>query len=113
MKHLRGGIAKGAINEMDADKKFAAWKLEKDSKVSNTKREAADKTRTEGKKRLDAETKVRETIAKKVAAKYAVEAAKEAKAEAEAAEAAAEAAATEVAVTTEGAATEATETPAE
>jgi small subunit ribosomal protein S16 len=84
MKHLRGGIAKGAINETDADKKFEAWKQEKDSKVSNTKREAADKTRTEGKKRLEEETKVRETIAKKVAAKYAVEAAKEAKAEAEA-----------------------------
>jgi small subunit ribosomal protein S16 len=96
MKHLRGGIAKGAINEMDADKKFDAWKKDKDSKTNNSLREAADKTRTESKKRLDAETKVRETIAKKVAAKYAVEAAKEAKAEAEAAEVAAEALEAEV-----------------
>jgi small subunit ribosomal protein S16 len=82
MKHLRGGIAKGAMSENEADKKFEAWKQEKESKVSNVKREAADKSRTESKKRLEAESKVRETIAKKVAAKYAVEAAKEAKAEA-------------------------------
>ena len=86
MKHLRGGIAKGAITEMDAEKKFEAWKQEKESKVSNVKREAADKTRTENKKRMEAETKLRESIAKKVAAKYAVEAAKEAKAEAAAEE---------------------------
>jgi small subunit ribosomal protein S16 len=87
MKHLRGGIAKGAISEHDAEKKFDAWKQEKESKVSNVKREAADKTRAENKKRNEAENKVREVIAKKVAAKYAVEAAKEAKAaEMEAAE---------------------------
>jgi len=80
MKHLRGGIEKGAITETDADRKFETWKNEKESKVSNVKRDAADKTRTEHKKRMEAETKVREIIAKKVAAKYAVEAAKEAKA---------------------------------
>ncbi|MCL2167720.1 MAG: 30S ribosomal protein S16 [Lentimicrobiaceae bacterium] len=79
MKHLRGGIAKGAFNEQEAEKKFEAWKQEKESRVSNVKRESADKTREERKKRLDAESKIRETIAKKVAAKYAVEAAKEAK----------------------------------
>jgi len=88
MKHLRGGIAKGAISENEADKKFEVWKQEKESKVSNVKREAADKTRTESKKRMEEESKVRESIAKKVAAKYAVEAEKEAKAaeETEAAE---------------------------
>jgi len=86
MKHLRGGIAKGAITENDANKKFLAWEQEKESKVSNAKREAADHTRNEGKKRLEAEVKVREAIAKKVAAKYAVEAAKEAKAAAAAEE---------------------------
>jgi small subunit ribosomal protein S16 len=80
MKHLRGGIAKGAISEPEAEKKFEAWKQEKESKVSNVKREAADQKRTESKKRMEAEGKVRDIIAKKVAAKYAVEAAKEAKA---------------------------------
>ena len=78
MKHLRGGIAKGAITENDASKKFEAWKQEKESKVSNAIREAADKTREEKKKRMETEVKIRETIAKKVAAKYAAEAAKEA-----------------------------------
>jgi small subunit ribosomal protein S16 len=91
MKHLRGGIAKGAISENEAEKKFEDWKQEKTSKVSNVKREAADNTRAENKKRMEAEIKVREIIAKKVAAKYAVEAAKEAKAEAEAMEAEVEA----------------------
>jgi small subunit ribosomal protein S16 len=82
MKHLRGGIAKGAINEQDAEKKFETWKQEKESKMSDLKREATDKTREEKKKRFEVETKLRETIAKKVAAKYAVKAEKEAKAEA-------------------------------
>jgi small subunit ribosomal protein S16 len=86
MKHLRGGITKGAISENEAEKKFEDWKQDKESKVSNTKREAADYKRDEGKKRLEAETKVRESIAKKVAAKYAATAAKESKAAEEAAE---------------------------
>ncbi|MCL2245711.1 MAG: 30S ribosomal protein S16 [Lentimicrobiaceae bacterium] len=86
MKHLRGGIAKGAISENEANKKFESWIQEKESKVSNAKREVADQHRAESKKRIEAESKIRETIAKKVAAKYAVEAAKEAEAAAEAVE---------------------------
>ena len=31
MKHLKGGIAKGALTETEAQKKFDAWKQEKDS----------------------------------------------------------------------------------
>jgi len=73
MKHLKGGIAKGAISEADADRKFEAWKQDRDSKVNNMKRELADKTRTDSKKRLEAETKLREVIAQKVAAKYQAE----------------------------------------
>ena len=102
MKHLKGGITKGAITEMDAERKFEAWKQEKESAKSNIKREIADKTRNEMKKRTEAESKVRETISAKVAAKYAKEAAAEAKAE-------------EIAVTEETAAevTPEIETPAE
>ena len=73
MKHLKGGIAKGAISEADANRKFDAWKQERESKVNNMKRELADKTRTDSKKRLEAETKLREVIAQKVAAKYQAE----------------------------------------
>ncbi|HNX21553.1 MAG TPA: 30S ribosomal protein S16 [Bacteroidales bacterium] len=81
MKHLKGGIAKGAISEADADRKFEAWKQDRDSKVNNMKRELADKTRTDSKKRLEAETKLREVIAQKVAAKYQAEVQAEAAAE--------------------------------
>lgn len=73
MKHLKGGIAKGAISEADANRKFDAWKQDRESKVNNMKRELADKTRTDSKKRLEAETKLREVIAQKVAAKYQAE----------------------------------------
>lgn len=78
MKHLKGGIAKGALTEIDAERKFDAWKQDKESKVSNMKRELADKQRGEIKKRMEAETKVKEAISAKVAAKYAQEAAKQA-----------------------------------
>ncbi len=81
MKHLKGGIAKGAISEADADRKFEAWKQDRESKVNNMKRELADKTRTDSKKRLEAETKLREVIAQKVAAKYQAEVQAEAAAE--------------------------------
>jgi small subunit ribosomal protein S16 len=78
LKHLRGGITKGAISENEANKKFEEWKQEKESKVSNVKQEAADQTRKENKKRTEAEIKVREIIAKKIAAKYAEAVANEA-----------------------------------
>ena len=105
--HLDGGIAKGALTENDAQRKFDAWKQEKESKISNVKREEADKTRNEMKKRLEAETKVREAISAKVAAKQAAAAEAEAAAAAEKAEEeAANAEATE-------APAEATENPAE
>lgn len=81
MKHLKGGIAKGAISEADANRKFEAWKQDKESKENNIKRELADKTRTDSKKRLEAETKLREVIAQKVAAKYQAEVQAEAAAE--------------------------------
>lgn len=81
MKHLKGGIAKGAVSEADANRKFEAWKQDRDSKVNNMKRELADKTRTDSKKRLEAETKLREVIAQKVAAKYQAEVQAEAAAE--------------------------------
>ena len=80
MKHLKGGVAKGAFSEMEAERKFEAWKTEKESKFNNVKREAADKARAEMKKRLELETKVKEAMSAKVAAKYAKAAAEEAKA---------------------------------
>lgn len=100
MKHLRGGVKKGAFDEAAAQTKFDAWKQGKDS-ANNAGREAGVKAKKEAAaKELEAEKKVNEAIAKKVADKKAAEAA--AKAEAEAAtEAPAEAPAEEAAAPAE------------
>ena len=81
MKHLRGGVKKGAFDEATAQKKFDAWKADK-QKGLDTVRENEAKAEAAAKE-LEAEKKVNEAIAKKVADKKAAEAA--AKAEAEAA----------------------------
>lgn len=87
MKHLKGGVAKGAFSETEANRRFDAWKQEKESKINNMKRELADKQRAENKKRIEAEIKVKEAISAKVAAKYAAAAAEEAEENVEATEA--------------------------
>ena len=82
MKHLRGGVKKGAFDEAAAQAKFDAWKADKGLAAFAAK-EAAAKKQAEA-ARLEAEKKTAEAIAQKVADKKAAEAA--AKAEAEAAE---------------------------
>lgn len=104
MKHLRGGVAKGAFTDAQAQQKFEAWKKEKDSKLSNIAVEERDKKRNVVKERLAAETKVKEAMATKIAARNAELAAAAAKAAEEAAEAAAAEAAAEEAPATEEAA---------
>lgn len=112
MKHLNGGVRKGAFDEATAKSKFEAWKTEKDSKVNAqiSKTQAEKKAAADA--RLAEEKKVQEQIAEKVAEKKAAEAAAKAEAEAAtAAEAAAEST-EETAAPAEGEA-EATEAPAE
>ena len=88
MKHLRGGVKKGAFDEAACQQKFEAWKTAKDQKL-NAVRSAEVKNRQDAAaKELEAEKKVNEAIAKKVADKKAAEAAQ---AEAPAEEAPAEA----------------------
>ena len=89
MKHLRGGVAKGAFSETQAQQKFNAWKMEKDSKLKSIVLEEANKAREIKKERLAAEAKVKEAMSAKIAARLAEIAAAEAKAAQEAAEAAA------------------------
>lgn len=85
MKHLRGGVKKGAFDEAACQQKFDAWKAAKEQKL-NAVRSAETKSRQDAAdKELEAEKKVNEAIAKKVADKKA---AAEAEAEAEAAKAA-------------------------
>ena len=86
MKHLKGGVKKGAFDEAEAQKRFDAWKAGKDQQ-SNAVREGEAKAKKEAAaKELEAEKKLNEAIAKKVAEKKA--AAAQAQAEAAAEEAA-------------------------
>ena len=93
MKHLKGGVRKGAFDEAAAQAKFEAWKQEKAAKAAK----AADKTAAEKKAaaaaRLEAEKEVNKKIAEKVAEKKAAAAAAKAEAEAATEEAPAEEAA--------------------
>ena len=82
MKHLRGGVKKGAFDEAEAQKRFDAWKANKDQQ-NNAVREGDAKAKKEAAaKELEAEKKMNEAIAKKVADKKAAAAAAQAEAEA-------------------------------
>ena len=77
MKHLRGGVKKGAFDEAAAQSKFDAWKQEKTAKLNKVSADDKAAKKADAKARLDAEKKVNEAIAQKVAEKKAaVEAAK-------------------------------------
>lgn len=92
-KHLQGGVAKGAFDEAEAEKRFNAWLEAKEQKVQG-KVEGLSKAQADAKKAaLEAEAKVNEVR---------IAAAAQAEAEAKAAEEAANAPAEEVAEATEG-----------
>ncbi len=92
MKHLKGGVKKGAFDEAAAQAKFEAWKAEHQKGVKAVSDKLAAEKKATAAAALEAEKKANEAIAQKVAEKKAAEAA--AKAEAEAAAAAAAAAET-------------------
>lgn len=111
-KHLQGGVAKGALTQEQADAKFNAWIVEKETKVSNKKSKLANDLSATKKATIEAENKVSaaraEVIAKKKAEEAAAKAAAEAKAKEEAEAAAkAEEAKVEAAVESADAAVEA------
>ena len=91
MKHLRGGVKKGAFDEATAQKKFDAWKADKQKGLEKIAAEEAKAKKDAAAAALKAEKAVNDEIAKKVAEKKA--AAEAAKAEEEAAKAAEAAAA--------------------
>ncbi|MBD5231991.1 MAG: 30S ribosomal protein S16 [Bacteroidales bacterium] len=100
MKHLRGGVKKGAFTEEEAQRRFDAWKASKDKATEAGRAKLAAKKSEDAKARLEAEAEKNrakaESVAKKKAEKLAAEeaAAKEAL-EAEAAQTEAEAPAAE------------------
>ena len=60
-KHLQGGVAKGAFDEAEAEKRFAAWVDAKDAKVQG-KVEGLSTAKSDAKKAaLEAEAKVNQT----------------------------------------------------
>jgi small subunit ribosomal protein S16 len=69
MKHLKGGVAKGAFNEAEAQKRFDAWKAQKDAKLGKISREEAEKKAAEAKKLLAQEEEANKAKAEAVAAK--------------------------------------------
>ena len=106
-KHLQGGVAKGALTQEQADKKFADWKAQRDAKINAKKVGLAKAAADVAKAAAEAEAKVNPERADALAKKKA-EAEEAARAAAEAA--AAEKAAQEAAAAAEA---EAAEAPAE
>ena len=88
--HLDGGVAKGALTQAEADKKWNDWKVQRDAKIE-AKKSALRNTAIEAKKAAkEAEVKVNEARAEALAKRAAELAAKQQAAEAEAEAAAAE-----------------------
>ncbi|MDE5713654.1 MAG: 30S ribosomal protein S16 [Muribaculaceae bacterium] len=98
MKHLRGGVKKGAFNEEEAQRRFDAWKQNRDKEANEFQAKKDAKAAEDAKARFEAEVEKNrikgESVAKKKAEKLAAEEAAKAanEAEGENTEAAAEAA---------------------
>ena len=87
MKHLRGGVKKGAFTEEEAQKKFEAWKADRQKAIDAKKANINAKKAEDVKARLEAEMAVNKKKAEAVARKKAEAiAAQEAAAKAENAE---------------------------
>jgi small subunit ribosomal protein S16 len=86
MKHLKGGVKKGAFDEAAAQAKFDAWKQAKEKGLNAVRESELKAKKDAAAKELEAEKKMNEAIAKKVADKKAAAAAAEAEAEAAPAE---------------------------
>ena len=79
MKHLRGGVKKGAFDEAAAQSKFEAWKQEKENKSAAFVGKLAEAKKSALAARLEAEKAANAKVAEKKAA--AAQAAAEAAAE--------------------------------
>ncbi len=69
MKHLLGGVKKGAFDEAEAQKRFEAWKSSKDASVKSAKDKLDAAAKAEMKKALDAEVEKNKAKAAEVAKK--------------------------------------------
>lgn len=71
MKHLLGGVKKGAFDEETAQEKFEAWKQEKENKLNGISNAQAAEKKAAYEARIKAEKEVQAAIAKRVAEKHA------------------------------------------
>ncbi|MDE5987769.1 MAG: 30S ribosomal protein S16 [Duncaniella sp.] len=85
MKHLQGGVKKGAFDEAEAQRRFEAWKAQKQQSVDKFRASMADKKELDEKARFEAEVAKNKAKAEEVAKKKAEAAAAAAEAEAAAA----------------------------
>lgn len=70
-KHLQGGVAKGAFDQAEADRRFAAWMGDKENRVGKSAEAVAKAKEDARKEKLATEAKKKEAIAAKIAAKTA------------------------------------------
>ena len=89
MKHLNGGVAKGAFSAEEAQKRFDAWKTQKDAKNGKISAAEADRKRAAAKALLAQEVEANKAKAAAIAQKRAEAAAELAAAAQEAAQEAA------------------------
>lgn len=71
MKHLQGGVKKGAFDEAEAQKRFDAWKAQKQASVDKLKSAMADKKEEAAKKRFEEEQAKNKQKAEAIAKKKA------------------------------------------
>jgi small subunit ribosomal protein S16 len=76
MHHLLKGVTKGAMTEEQAQAKFEEWKTVKTGKIESAKKDINLKSKSEDKKRLEAEAKVNQAKSDALAKKMAAEAKK-------------------------------------
>ena len=62
MKHLKGGVKKGAFDDAEAQKRFDAWKNGKDAKNAAVREGDAKAKKEAAAKELEAEKKMNEAI---------------------------------------------------
>mgnify|MGYP000882025611 CR=1 FL=1 len=70
-KHLLGGVAKGAFDEAEAEKRFETWKNSKHQAIQKLKNKDEEAQRAAEKARLDAEKEINKAKAEELAKKKA------------------------------------------
>ena len=78
MKHLLGGVKKGAFSQEEAENRFQTWLKNKETALSKAKSKESEKAIADKKAALEAEKTVNKAKAEEVAKKKAVTAAEDA-----------------------------------